>query len=112
MGTTYVNVTTRQKGIPVHVYELNISDTMNAKNCFCRDKNTCPSHGAFDLHRCMGLPLYATLPHFYKAEQLLDGIESGLSPNKTFHELYVNLEIVCLILINWHFFSIFDILKF
>lgn len=38
--------------------------------------------------------MIATLPHFYKAEHLLDGIESGLSPNKTFHELFVHLEIV------------------
>lgn len=40
--------------------------------------------------------MIATLPHFYKAEQLLDGIESGLEPNKSFHELYVHLEIVSL----------------
>lgn len=40
--------------------------------------------------------MIATLPHFYKSEHLLDGIESGLSPNKTFHELYVYLEIVSL----------------
>lgn len=43
--------------------------------------------------------MIATLPHFYKAEQLLDGIESGLNPNKTFHELYAHLEIVSLRLI-------------
>lgn len=40
--------------------------------------------------------MIATLPHFYKAEQLLEGIESGLEPNKTFHELYIHLEIVSL----------------
>lgn len=50
--------------------------------------------------RVTGSPLIATLPHFYKAEQLLDGIESGLDPNKTFHELYVHLEIVSLRLLS------------
>lgn len=49
-----------------------------------------------------GVPMIATLPHFYKAEQLLDGIESGLSPNKTNHELYVHLEIVNAILFNFY----------
>lgn len=116
MGVTYANVKTKQNGIPVYVYELDIGNEINAKKCFCRDENTCPAHGAFDLYRCMGLPLSATQPHFYKAEQLLDGIESGLIPNKTIHELYVNLEIVRLILIKWlleekkaQYFEIFNV---
>lgn len=94
LGTTYANTKTKQKGIPVYVYELDIGHEINTKKCFCRDENTCPARGALDLYRCMGLPLYATLPHFYKAEQLLDGIESGLVPNQTFHKLYINLEMV------------------
>lgn len=80
----------------MYVYELDIGNEVNAKECFCRDEETCPAQGAFDLYRCMGLPLYATLPHFYKAEQLLEGIESGLVPNETYHKLYMNLEMVML----------------
>lgn len=38
--------------------------------------------------------MYASLPHFYKAEQLLDGIESGLHPNKKDHGIEMMLEIV------------------
>lgn len=98
MGTTYTNVKTKQNGIPVYVYELDISHEINTKQCFCRDEDTCPAQGSFDLYRCMGLPLYATLPHFFKAEQLLDGIESGLNPDKKLHGLFVNLEIVSLTL--------------
>lgn len=41
--------------------------------------------------------MIASMPHFYNADpKLLEGIEEGsLMPNKTFHELYVNVEIVC-----------------
>lgn len=38
--------------------------------------------------------MYASLPHFYKAEQLLNGIESGLHPNKKNHGIEMKLEIV------------------
>lgn len=39
--------------------------------------------------------MLGSLPHFYKAEQLLDGIASGLHPKKKDHGISVNLEIVC-----------------
>lgn len=48
----------------------------------------------YSFRNLIGAPMFATLPHFYRAEQLLDGIESGLNPNKEDHELFVNLEIV------------------
>lgn len=38
--------------------------------------------------------MYASLPHFYKAEQLLEGIGSGLHPNKKDHGIEMMLEIV------------------
>lgn len=38
--------------------------------------------------------MYASLPHFYKAEQLLNGIASGLHPNKKDHGIEMLLEIV------------------
>lgn len=38
--------------------------------------------------------MYGSLPHFYDAEQLLSGIESGLHPNKEDHGLQVYVEIV------------------
>lgn len=129
LRTAYTKRRTTFKGIPTHIFELDLSDDTNTKACFCRNKDNCPPHGAFDLFRCTGktdsvffllieisiqepnshlffffkffvavegIPMIATLPHFYKAEQLLDGIESGLNPNKTFHELYIYLEIVSL----------------
>lgn len=38
--------------------------------------------------------MIASLPHFFKAEQLLDGIASGLRPNKTAHGIRILLETV------------------
>lgn len=40
------------------------------------------------------VPMYASLPHFYMAEELLSGIESGLNPNKTEHGIKILLETV------------------
>lgn len=38
--------------------------------------------------------MYGSLPHFYMAEELLSGIESGLNPNKTEHGIQVLVEAV------------------
>lgn len=38
--------------------------------------------------------MIASLPHFYKAEQLLNGIASGLNPNQQDHGVEVLLESV------------------
>lgn len=54
IGTQYTNMTTKYNGVPAFVYDLDISDPINAKQCFCRDEDTCPPHGSFDLYRCQG----------------------------------------------------------
>lgn len=38
--------------------------------------------------------MIASLPHFYNAEKLLDGIASGLRPNKKDHGIRILLETV------------------
>lgn len=55
MGVAYTNVQTNYNDIPVYVYELDLSDDLNAKKCFCRDENTCPPKGTFDMYRCSGV---------------------------------------------------------
>lgn len=55
MGATYTNVQTNYNDIPVYVYELDLSHESNAKKCFCRDENTCPPKGTFDMYRCTGV---------------------------------------------------------
>lgn len=53
LRSTHTNYT-KISGIPLHVYELNISDEANTRSCFCRGKHQCPPEGAFDLFRCTG----------------------------------------------------------
>lgn len=55
MGVAYTNVHTNYNDIPVYVYELDLSDKLNAKKCFCRDENSCPPKGTFDMYRCSGV---------------------------------------------------------
>lgn len=63
---------TRDKGLPVYVFEVDMSDESNAKSCFCRDEDTCPGpKGTIDLYRCMGIPMIGSLPHFYLAVIIL-----------------------------------------
>nr|CAI5820951.1 unnamed protein product [Callosobruchus analis] len=45
-----------------------------------------------DLYKCSGVPIYASLPHFYDAhESYLRGVV-GLKPNKTEHEIRILFE--------------------
>lgn len=73
--------------------------------------------GTFDLFRCSGIPMYGSLPHFYKAEELLAGIASGsgLHPNASEHSCGAFLEVVssiCQILINELNIQLFDAIHF
>lgn len=54
LRTAYTNRKAIFNGIPVHIFELDISDEANMKDCFCRIKTACPPHGGFDLFRCTG----------------------------------------------------------
>lgn len=54
MAVSYANIKTFYNSVPVYVYDLDLSEDINTKGCFCRDENTCPPHGAFDLYRCSG----------------------------------------------------------
>lgn len=54
IGATYRR-RSKYNGIPVWVYELDLSEDVNIKQCFCRDEDTCPPKGTFDLFRCSGV---------------------------------------------------------
>lgn len=93
LGATF-KYKTKQSGLPVYHFELDMGEDLNVKECFCRDENTCPPRGTIDLFRCTGIPMIGSLPHFYLAEDLLNGIESGLNPNVDDHGIFMNFEIV------------------
>lgn len=42
----------------------------------------------------LGIPLVATLPHFFKAEQLLEKVQSGLNPQYEKHATFSVFEIM------------------
>lgn len=120
---SYAHKKFKKYGIPVYVFDLDLDEDMNKKACFCRDEDNCPPRGklrhssqlsklahhlsilcklgTFDLYRCSGIPMYGSLPHFYKAEELLAGIASGLHPNKSEHNCGALLEVVSFIRIQW-----------
>lgn len=54
LGIEYVG-RTKYNGIPVSLYELDLASDINVKQCFCRDEDTCPPKGTFDLFRCGGV---------------------------------------------------------
>lgn len=65
LRTAYTNRTSKIRGIPIHIFELDISDNTNTKKCFCRTKNNCPPHGSFDLFRCTGKEIFSIYQKLY-----------------------------------------------
>lgn len=95
LGATYKNPSSYM-GVPTLEYEMDIGADINVKECFCRDPpNECPRKGTFDLFRCVGSPLFGSLPHFYKADpELVKNFASGINPNKEQHDIFMHFEIV------------------
>lgn len=63
-------------------------------HCFC-DDGECPVKGTMNLFPCVGVPLVASMPHFWNGdESLFEKIESGIEPDKDKHEIFVNFEVV------------------
>lgn len=61
MGISYANEQTNYNDIPVYVYDFDLDSELNAKKCFCRDENTCPPKGTFDMYRCSGVRMNRTI---------------------------------------------------
>lgn len=94
LGATYKGKS-KYNGIPVLVYELDMADPVNHKDCHCREEGVCPPKGTIDLYRCAETPMIASHPHFYLGDpQLLANVESGLNPNKKDHGITLLFEIV------------------
>lgn len=93
MGLEYDQKTTI-RGFPMPKFSKNLVDFASNK-AYCRKNGSCPIEGAIDLFNCMGVPIIATLPHFYDAHpSLLDNVKSGLEPNKKDHEIFAIIDLV------------------
>ncbi|XP_055299621.1 sensory neuron membrane protein 1-like [Sitodiplosis mosellana] len=94
LGASYRSKS-KYNGLPVLVYEMDMGEDINIKQCFCRDEDNCPPKGTIDLFKCGGVPMIASLPHFYLADpKLLEGIDSGLNPTKEKHGISMLFEIM------------------
>ncbi|KAK9875890.1 hypothetical protein WA026_009677 [Henosepilachna vigintioctopunctata] len=77
------------KGVPTDLYEGDLGDQRNDpdEKCYCPSPKKCMDKGLYDLTKCMGVPIIASLPHFLKCnESYLEGVE-GLHPNASLHSL-------------------------
>ncbi|KAF2886543.1 hypothetical protein ILUMI_19630, partial [Ignelater luminosus] len=79
---------------------LSILGTLNPENV-CQCAGECIPSGMVNLSSCRyGLPLFASLPHFYGADPVyLDSVE-GLHPDREKHETFVIVEPHTSILLN------------
>ncbi|XP_046735075.1 sensory neuron membrane protein 2 isoform X2 [Diprion similis] len=73
--------------------------TYSENQCFClnrtegiRGTDGCLLDGAMELWDCQGAPIVLSHPHFYLADESYQNGVDGLSPNKSLHEMFVELE--------------------
>ncbi|XP_045774231.1 indole-3-acetaldehyde oxidase-like [Maniola jurtina] len=85
---------TSYKGIKTNRYIANIGDLANDPDlqCFCGDPDKCPPKGLMDLTKCLGVPMYASMPHFYDSDPELAKNIKGLSPDRNEHEIVIDFE--------------------
>lgn len=90
---------TKYMKFPAWHYTMSLPDVKEdpSLHCLCEDPEdpeTCPPKGTFNLFKCLGAPLIASMPHFYNADPaLLDAVD-GLYPDQDKHEIFVDFELV------------------
>lgn len=98
MHCEYINSST-YRHIDVRLYQANLGDMEHndEDKCYCENPNSCLKKGVLDLSKCLGAPLFATLPHFlFTDEMYLDQVD-GLHPSMEKHVIEVLLEPVSLL---------------
>lgn len=66
--------------------------------CYC-SQDGCMKKGVQDLSNCMGVLIYATLPHFFNTDEIYLNQVSGLQPSEQKHVIEILLEPVS---IRWN----------
>ncbi|XP_023289833.1 sensory neuron membrane protein 1 isoform X2 [Orussus abietinus] len=82
------------KGIRTNRYTADLGDmsTHPEEKCFCPTEDTCLKKGLYDLTKCVGAPIVASLPHLYLAdESYLETVE-GLKPTQEDHQIFLDFE--------------------
>nr|ALR72543.1 sensory neuron membrane protein SNMP1b [Colaphellus bowringi] len=82
------------KGVKTRRYEATLADMQNNEEdkCYCPTPKTCLRKGVFDLSKCMGVPILATLPHFLEADEIYLQQVKGLNPILDKHIIRIQLE--------------------
>ncbi|XP_064292368.1 uncharacterized protein LOC128674487 [Plodia interpunctella] len=85
---------TSYQGIKTNHYVANIGDFAHDPElqCFCDTPDTCPAKGLMDLMKCMGAPMYASMPHYLDSDpELLKNVK-GLNPDPNEHSIEIDFE--------------------
>ncbi|RZC31976.1 sensory neuron membrane protein 1-like, partial [Asbolus verrucosus] len=63
-------------------YYADLGDMSNnpADKCYCPSPKNCLPKGVMDMTNCMGVPIYATLPHFLLVDEKVQKTVKGLNP--------------------------------
>lgn len=59
----------KYSGVKTKRFQIGLG-IVNSKNetCYCRNDDTCPPEGTFDLYLCSGVPITVSAPHFYNGK--------------------------------------------
>lgn len=82
------------KEVEVRKYQINtLGDMEHNENekCYC-SKDVCMKKGVLDLTKCMGVPIFATLPHFFSTDESYLYQVAGLEPSLSKHVTEILLE--------------------
>ncbi|KAJ9589993.1 hypothetical protein L9F63_016885, partial [Diploptera punctata] len=84
----------KYKGLESYTYSLDFGDmTEDPKfRCFCTTPDNCLKKGVHDMTNCIGVPIIASLPHFYLAHPDYQNEIYGMNPVKEKHEMYFIFE--------------------
>ncbi|XP_058800608.1 sensory neuron membrane protein 1-like [Phymastichus coffea] len=63
-----------------------------ALKCYCPSTG-CLKAGVMDLHKCTGIPLVASNPHFYRVHEDYLKMVDGLNPIKDKHETFIDFDL-------------------
>ncbi|KAI8432031.1 hypothetical protein MSG28_004552 [Choristoneura fumiferana] len=85
---------TSYRGIKTNRYIANIGDFANDPElqCFCDTPDTCPPKGLMDLTKCLGAPMFVSMPHFLDCDPSVQKNVKGLTPDANEHGIEIDFE--------------------
>lgn len=71
-------------GVKLLRYTADLGDpsTNPMEKCFCTSPEVCLPRNFYDMTKCLGVPIIASLPHFYDTDGRYNKLVDGLNPNQ------------------------------